>query len=76
MRLMLEIIKKARYFLIIAAAVFGITAVSIKMDTMYMLCILFILLFIAADATVMVMQRKLGIPIKYHENLFRFRKHK
>ncbi|MCH5325440.1 MAG: hypothetical protein J1E39_09545 [Eubacterium sp.] len=76
MQLVLEIFKKARYFFIIGAAAFGMVGVALKMDIMYLLCILFILLFIASDATVMVLQRKLGIQIKYHENMFSFRKRK
>ncbi len=76
MQLVLEIFKKARYLFIIAAAAFGIAAVTAKMDVLYILCIVFILLFVASDATVMILQRKLNIPIKYHENLFRFKKNK
>ena len=35
-----------------------------------------IALTIASDATVMVLSRKLNIPIKYRENYFRFGKNK
>lgn len=76
MRLAYEILKTARYVIIIAAAVFGLAAVIAKLDMFYLLCIVCILLFIASDAVTTVLQKKLGIPIKYHENFFRFGKHK
>ncbi len=74
--LLLEIIKKARYLFIIAAGAFAVTAIASEYKQLYAFCILFVLLFIAADATVMIMQRKKGIPIKYHENYFKFKKRK
>ena len=43
-------------------------------DTAYIVCIIAIVLTIAADATVMVLSRKLGIQIKYHENMYKFKK--
>ena len=42
----------------------------------FVICIIFIALTIASDATVMVLSRKLNIPIKYRENYFRFGKNK
>lgn len=45
-------------------------------DKAYVVCIIFIALTIASDATVMVLSRKLNIPIKYRENYFRFGKNK
>ena len=73
MELALGIFKKTR-FLIAAAA--GGVGMAMKNDTAYVVCIIFIALTIAADATVMVLSRKLNIPIKYRENYFRFGKNK
>ena len=65
MELALGIFKKTRFlFALIAAA------------AAYVVCIIFIALTIASDATVMVLSRKLNIPIKYRENYFRFGKNK
>ena len=51
-------------------------AIVTNNNTAYVICIIFIALTIASDATVMVLSRKLNIPIKYRENYFRFGKNK
>lgn len=76
MELALRIFKKTRFlFALIAAAAAGV-GMAMKNDAAYVVCIIFIALTIAADATVMVLSRKLNIPIKYRENYFRFGKNK
>lgn len=76
MELALGIFKKTRFlFALIAAAAAGV-GMAMNNNTAYIICIIFIALTIAADATVMVLSRKLNIPIKYRENYFRFGKNK
>ena len=73
-----QIIKEAYLpplFALIAAVAAGV-GMAMNNDTAYVICIIFIVLTIAADATVMVLSRKLNIPIKYRENYFRFGKNK
>ena len=76
MELALGIFKKTRFlFALIAAAAAGV-GIAMNNDKAYVVCTIFIALTIAADATVMVLSRKLNIPIKYRENYFRFGKNK
>ena len=76
MELALGIFKKTRFLFALIAAAAGGVGMAMKNDTAYVVCIIFIALTIAADATVMVLSRKLNIPIKYRENYFRFGKNK
>ena len=72
LELALGIFKKTRFlFALIAAAAAGV-GIAMNNDKAYVVCIIFIALTIASDATVMVLSRKLNIPIKYRENYFRF----
>lgn len=76
MKMILKIFSAARFFLAggaIAAAIFGM---GMQYDEAYIICIILILMTIAADVVVLILQRKLNIPIKYHENMFRFKKRK
>mgnify|MGYP000543250755 CR=1 FL=1 len=76
MELALGIFKKTRFlFALIAAGAAGGGKVG-KKKKAFFICIIFIALTIASDATVMVLSRKLNIPIKYRENYFRFGKNK
>ena len=76
MELALGIFKKTRFlFALIAAAAAGV-GIAMNNDNAYAVCIIFIALTIASDATEMVLSRKLNIPIKYRENYFRFGKNK
>ena len=76
MELALGIFKKTRFlFALIAAAAAGV-GIAMNNDKSYVVCIIFSALTIASDATVMVLSRKLNIPIKYRENYFRFGKNK
>lgn len=76
MELALGIFKKTRFlFALIAAGAAGVAIVT-NNNMAYVICIIFIALTIASDATVMVLSRKLNIPIKYRENYFRFGKNK
>ena len=70
MELALGIFKKTRFLFAL------IVAIVTNNNTAYVICIIFIALTIASDATVMVLSRKLNIPIKYRENYFRFGKNK
>ena len=72
LELALGIFKKTRFLFALIAGV----AIVTNNNTAYVICIIFIALTIASDATVMVLSRKLNIPIKYRENYFRFGKNK
>ena len=74
MELALGIFKKTRFLFALIAAGAGGVAIATNNNTAYVICI--IALTIASDATVMVLSRKLNIPIKYRENYFRFGKNK
>ena len=68
LELALGIFKRTRFlFALIAAGAAGVAIVT-NNNTAYVICIIFIALTIASDATVMVLSRKLNIPIKYREN--------
>ena len=76
MELALKIFDKLRYFIIVLGAGFLVTAMIMQYDWAYMGAVICIALFIACDATVMIIQRKLNIPIKKHENMFKLKKRK
>lgn len=76
MELALKIFDKLRYFIIVLGSGFLITAMIMQYDWAYMGAVICIALFIACDATVMIIQRKLNIPIKKHENMFKLKKRK
>ena len=74
MELALAIFKKSRLFFAAIAIAAAVVGIAMGNDTAYIVCIIAIVLTIAADATVMVLSRKLGIQIKYHENMYKFKK--
>ncbi|MBE6880562.1 MAG: hypothetical protein E7490_06995 [Ruminococcaceae bacterium] len=76
MELALKIFDKLRYFIIVLGAGFLVTAMITQYDWAYMGAVICIALFIACDATVMIIQRKLNIPVKKHENMFKLKKRK
>ncbi len=76
MELALKIFDKLRYFIIVLGAGFLVTAMIMQYDWAYMGAVICIALFIACDATVMIIQRKLNIPVKKHENMFKLKKRK
>ena len=76
MEFALKIFDKLRYFIIVLGAGFLATGMIMQYDWAYAGAVISIILFIACDATVMVLQRKLNIPIKKHENMFKFKKRK
>ena len=72
----LKILEKLRYFIIILGAGFLVTAMTMQYEWAYIGAILSIVLFVACDGTVMILQRKLNIPVKKHENMYKFKKRK
>ena len=49
---------------------------TMQYEWAYIGAILSIVLFVACDGTVMILQRKLNIPVKKHENMYKFKKRK
>jgi hypothetical protein len=76
MEFALKIFDKLRYFVIILGAAFLLTGMIMQYNWAYLGAIICIILFVACDATVMILQRKLNIPIQKHENMFKFKKRK
>lgn len=76
MEMMLKIFGAARFFLAGGAAVAAVIAMGMQYDAAYIICIILLLLAIAADVAVLILHRKLNIPVKYHENMFKFKKRK
>lgn len=76
MEILFKVLGKARFFLAaLAALALGIGMVK-EYDPAYYACMVLTVLAIAADVAVLVLHRKLNIPVKYHENMFKFKKHK
>ena len=74
MESVLKIFDKLRYFIIVLGAGFLLTGMIMQYDWAYIGAIICIVLFVACDATVMIIQRKLNIPVKKHENMFKLKK--
>lgn len=74
MELALGILKRSRLLFAAVAIAAAVAGIAMNNDTAYIVCIIAIVLTIAADAAVMVLSRKLGIQIKYHENMYTFKK--
>ena len=76
METMLKIFGAARFFLAGGAIVAAVVGMGMQYNAAYIACIILILMTVAADVVVLILQRKLNIPVKYHENMFKFKKRK
>lgn len=76
MQTFFNIMRRSRFFLGGAAVVFGVIGMAANLDWAYILCLIFIALTITADVIVLMLHKKLDIPIKYHENMYKLKKRK
>ncbi len=76
METLFNILKKSRVFFAVVALIAAAIGMSMNSDPAYIVCMVFIGLALVADVVVLVLHRKLNIPVKYHENMYKFKKRK
>ncbi len=76
MELLYKILDKSRYFLVGLAGLFLIIGMSLQYDWAYIAMMITVVIAIITDLFKMSVQKKLGIPKKQRENVFKLRKRK
>lgn len=76
MQTLFKVLGKLRFFLAGAAALALGIGMAMNYNTAYYVCMVLTILAVAADVAVLILHRKLNIPVKYHENMFKFKKRK